>query len=88
MFALETNSFYTTIQGGYDYAFGFNGANNYLGVALSYANSITTSKSTSDFINNIAAGNVGINSVNSNAVEFAIYNAYVQDGGSKATGFN
>ena len=56
-------------------------------MALSYANSVTTSKSTSDFINNIAVGNVGINSVNSNAVEFAIYNAYVQDGGSKATGF-
>ena len=78
-FALETNAFYTTIQGGYDYAFGFNGANNYLGVALSYANSITG-----------ASGDASVNAlkgVNSNAVEFAIYNAYVQDGGSKATGF-
>ncbi len=79
-FALQTNSFYTTIQGGYDYAFGFNGANNYLGFAVSYANSITGAKMSNDHLS-------GINSVNSNAVEFAIYNAYVQDGASSATGW-
>ncbi|RDU68671.1 beta strand repeat-containing protein, partial [Helicobacter brantae] len=42
-FGLGSKSNYTTIQAGYDYAFGFEGANNYLGVALSYALSTSTS---------------------------------------------
>ncbi|RDU74687.1 hypothetical protein CQA57_01150, partial [Helicobacter anseris] len=83
-FALETKALYTTFQAGYDYAFGFSGANNYLGFALSYANSITTSSETVKDILNV---DQGIKDVTSNAIEFAIYNAYVQDGASKATGF-
>ncbi|WP_158654756.1 autotransporter outer membrane beta-barrel domain-containing protein, partial [Helicobacter sp. 'CLO3_human'] len=81
-FALETKSIYTTIQAGYDYAFGFNGANNYVGFALSYANSFTNPKSTDERVGGLSTIR-GINKINSNAVEFAIYNAYVQDGASK-----
>ncbi|RDU73005.1 hypothetical protein CQA57_06070, partial [Helicobacter anseris] len=82
-FALETKALYTTFQAGYDYAFGFSGANNYLGFALSYANSLTSSNSSID----IDGSSKGIKDVTSNAIEFAIYNAYVQDGASKATGW-
>uniref|UniRef100_UPI00131584CB autotransporter outer membrane beta-barrel domain-containing protein n=1 Tax=Helicobacter sp. 'house sparrow 1' TaxID=2020247 RepID=UPI00131584CB len=82
-FALETKSIYTTIQAGYDYAFGFNGANNYVGFALSYANSMSDTKTMLDIDNN----DRGIKKINSNAVEFAIYNAYVQDGASKESGW-
>ena len=69
---INSYSYYTTLQTGYDYAFGFSGANNYLGFALSYANSVgkIDSSSTQNY---------------SNAVEFAIYNAYVQDGASNET---
>ena len=81
--ALQTNSFYTTIQGGYDHAFGFNGANNYLGFAISYINSINSSAKNLD----IDASYKGINTSISNGVELAIYNAYVQDGASSATGW-
>ncbi len=70
-FSNQTNIFYTTIQGGYDYAFGFNEANNYLGVALSYTNAIANYE----------------NTLNSNGVELALYNSYVQDGGSKENNF-
>ena len=82
-FALQTNSYYTTIQGGYDYAFGFNGANNYLGFAISYINSINSSAKNLD----IDASYKGINTSISNGIELAIYNAYVQDGASSATGW-
>nr|WP_269843847.1 autotransporter outer membrane beta-barrel domain-containing protein [Helicobacter anatolicus] len=85
-FALETKSIYTTIQAGYDYAFGFNGANNYLGFALSYANAISHTKSIRD-VTQANQMTRGIKNINSNAVEFAIYNAYIQDGASKANGF-
>ena len=82
-FALDTTSLYTTIQGGYDYTFGFKGASNYLGFALSYANALGYSESSRD-INGIEKG---LRNTNANAFEFAIYNAYVQDGASKATGW-
>lgn len=82
-FALDTTSLYTTIQAGYDYAFGSKGANNYLGFALSYANSLGYSDNTID-INGVGKG---LRNTNSNAVEFALYNAYVQDGASKDTGW-
>ena len=72
-FSNQTNIFYTTIQGGYDYAFGFNEANNYLGLALSYMNSVI--------------GSDHFNTLNSNGVELALYNSYVQDGGSKENNF-
>ncbi|WP_158657707.1 autotransporter outer membrane beta-barrel domain-containing protein [Helicobacter sp. 'house sparrow 1'] len=86
-FALETKSIYTTIQAGYDYAFGFNGANNYVGFALSYANSMSDTKSIDDRANNGLSMTRGIKRINSNAMEFAIYNAYVQDGASKESGW-
>ena len=82
-FALNTRAIYTTLQAGYDYTFGFKGASNYLGLALSYANAIGSSNGLKD-INGIEKG---LKNTNSNAFEFAIYNAYVQDGASKATGF-
>ncbi|MCE3047825.1 autotransporter outer membrane beta-barrel domain-containing protein, partial [Helicobacter kayseriensis] len=82
-FALETQSIYTTIQAGYDYAFGFEGANNYLGFALSYANSLAETK----HIQELDQSTKGLKQANSNAVEFAIYNAYVQDGASAETGW-
>ena len=80
---LDSRAIYTTIQAGYDYTFGFKGASNYLGFALSYANALGSSLSFRD-INGI---DKGLKNMNSNAFEFAIYNAYVQDGASKATGF-
>ena len=80
---LDSRAIYTTIQAGYDYTFGFKGASNYLGFALSYANTLGSSESYRD-INGI---DKGLKNMNSNAFEFAIYNAYVQDGASKATGF-
>ena len=70
---INSYSYYTTLQTGYDYAFGFSGANNYLGFALSYANSV------GKMIDRSSTQNY------SNAVEFAIYNAYVQDGASNET---
>ena len=80
---LDSRAIYTTIQAGYDYTFGFKGASNYLGFALSYANALGSSLSYRD-INGI---DKGLKNMNSNAFELAIYNAYVQDGASKATGF-
>ena len=50
---------------------------------LTYANALGSSESFRD-INGI---DKGLKNMNSNAFEFAIYNAYVQDGASKATGF-
>lgn len=82
-FALQTEAIYTTAQAGYDYAFGSVGANNYVGLALSYANSQTEAKT----IYNLARDRIGIDSLVSNAVEVAVYNAYVQDGASAQTGW-
>ena len=81
--ALDTRSIYTTLQGGYDYSFGFKGASNILGFALSYANSISKSGVTKE----LDGSEKGIKHAFSNAIEFAIYNAYVQDGASRATGW-
>ena len=76
-YGLEAKSVYTTIQAGYDYAFGFEGANNYLGVALSYANSVIKPKGITD----IDGYSKGIDKSISNAVELAVYNSYVEDSG-------
>lgn len=76
-YGLEAQSIYTTIQAGYDYAFGFVGANNYLGVALSYANSVIKPKGITD----IDGYSKGIDKSTSNAVELALYNSYVEDSG-------
>ena len=81
--ALDTRAIYTTFQAGYDYGIKIKDANNYLGFALSYANSIATSKNINE-INGIAKG---IKQANSNAIEFAIYNAYIQDGASQENSF-
>lgn len=67
---------YWTIQAGYDYAFALENANNYLGFALSYINSQTTQ----DLYSLQFAENVS-NSVSSQGVEFALYNAYIADNG-------
>ncbi|MCE3040528.1 autotransporter outer membrane beta-barrel domain-containing protein, partial [Helicobacter anatolicus] len=79
----NTKSIYTTFQTGYDYAFGMEGANNYLGFAISYINAINDSQSKLD----IDGLQKGVKDSLSNGVEVAIYNAYVQDGASKANGF-
>ena len=76
-YGLETQSTYTTIQAGYDYAFGFEGANNYLGVALSYANALTDTKQAFD-INGFVSG---IDKTTTNGIEVALYNSYVEDSG-------
>ncbi|RDU70740.1 autotransporter outer membrane beta-barrel domain-containing protein, partial [Helicobacter brantae] len=77
-FGLGSKSNYTTIQAGYDYAFGFEGANNYLGVALSYALSTSTSNNYAFDENRQKRG---IDGIYSNAVEVALYNSYVSDRG-------
>ena len=86
-FDITTQALYTTIQAGYDHAFGSKGANNYLGFALSYANAMSRIQGDNqnfiDANNNVRA----LERLGANAVEFAIYNAYVQDGASKATGW-
>lgn len=74
---LGSKSNYTTIQAGYDYAFGFEGANNYLGFALSYA----LSTSTSDKAFDAQGEQREIGNIYSNAVEVAVYNSYVSDMG-------
>ena len=88
-FALETQAVYTTIQAGYDYAFGFEGGNNYVGVALSYANSSTKSKTINELNQTTNTTQTkGIDAVTSNAVEIAVYNSYVQDGASAQSGWS
>ncbi|WP_300224013.1 autotransporter outer membrane beta-barrel domain-containing protein [uncultured Helicobacter sp.] len=75
-FGSTTN--YTTIQAGYDYAFGFEGTNNYVGLAIAY--SMSSSKGSTGY-NNIGSRVEGIQDIKSNLVEVAIYNSYVQDEG-------
>ena len=88
-FALQTQAVYTTIQAGYDYAFGSEGANNYVGVALSYANSSTKSKTINELNQTTNTTQTkGIDAVTSNAVEIAVYNSYVQDGASVQSGWS
>lgn len=76
-FGLKTKTNYTTIQTGYDYAFGNEGSNNYLGFALSYALSTSTSEHTFD----VNAQKRSVDSIYSNAFEVALYNSYVNDEG-------
>ncbi|WP_300223701.1 autotransporter outer membrane beta-barrel domain-containing protein, partial [uncultured Helicobacter sp.] len=76
-YGLETQSTYTTIQAGYDYAFGFEGANNYLGVVLSYANALTDTKKSID-VGGVVSG---IDKTSTNGIEVALYNSYIEDSG-------
>ena len=76
-FGLKTKTNYTTIQAGYDYAFGNEGSNNYLGFALSYALSTSTSEHAFD----VNAQKRSVDSIYSNAFEVALYNSYVNDEG-------
>ena len=76
-YGLGTQSTYTTIQAGYDYALGFEGANNYLGVALSYANALTDTKKSID-VGGVVSG---IDKTSTNGIEVALYNSYVEDSG-------
>ncbi|WP_158654562.1 autotransporter outer membrane beta-barrel domain-containing protein, partial [Helicobacter pametensis] len=80
-FGLGTKSNYTTVQAGYDYAFGFEGANNYVGFALSYAysHSLSLNQATSQINGETVARK--LNDISSNGVELAIYSSYVQDSG-------
>ncbi|ANV97655.1 hypothetical protein BBW65_02015 [Helicobacter enhydrae] len=82
-FALKMQTIYTTIQAGYDYDFDLENAKNYTGIALSYANSIADKVGGKD----IDGFDKGISSVTSNAIELALYNAYVQNGGSSDNGY-
>lgn len=75
---LGTKSNYTTFQGGYDYAFGFEGANNYVGLAIAYG--LSDSK-TQGSMTDLNGSQRGVENIKSNTVEVAIYNAYVQDEG-------
>ncbi|CBG39324.1 autotransporter outer membrane beta-barrel domain-containing protein [Helicobacter mustelae] len=83
-FALQTKSIYTTLQGGYDYAFGSEGANDYLGFAISYANAGMDSLMRAQAFNHAQKG---IKSSSGNAFEIALYNSYVQDGATRSTNF-
>ncbi|CBG39327.1 putative autotransporter protein [Helicobacter mustelae 12198] len=83
-FALQTKSIYTTLQGGYDYAFGSEGANDYLGFAISYANAGMDSLMRAQAFNHAQKG---IKSSSGNAFEIALYNSYVQDGATRGTNF-
>ena len=76
---LGTKTSYTTFQGGYDYAIGMEGANNYIGLAVSY--SMSSSKVQNSITQALNQEIVGFDNVKSNAVEVAIYNSYVQDEG-------
>ena len=75
---LGTKSNYTTFQGGYDYAFGMEGANNYLGLAIAYGLSDSKIQSSMADLN---GSQRGVENIKSNAVEVAVYNSYVQDEG-------
>lgn len=75
--SLDSQSNYTTLQAGYDYAFKPNDANNYLGVALSYAFSISETKNVFD----VNGQQRGVDNIYNNAIEVALYNSYVKDNG-------
>ena len=74
----KSKSTYTTVQGGYDYALGMEGANNYIGLAVAYA--MSSSKSNLNALD-ITGTTKNIENIKSNAVEVAAYNSYVQDEG-------
>ena len=74
----KSKSTYTTVQGGYDYALGMEGANNYIGLAVAYA--MSSSKSNLNALD-ITGTTKNIENIKSNAVEVAVYNSYVQDEG-------
>ncbi|ANV97408.1 hypothetical protein BBW65_00610 [Helicobacter enhydrae] len=78
-FSLKMQSDYTTIQAGYDYDFDLGNAKNYTGIALSYAHSKANMIGVSE-PDKVIIG--GINQTTSNAVELALYNAYIQNGGN------
>lgn len=79
-FGLGSKTSYVTTQAGYDYAFGFKGANNYLGVAVAYSHSSSSMNSATNSLNsNLTEGIEG--DLVSNMVEVGIYNSYVQDSG-------
>lgn len=74
-FGLGTKTKYLAIQVGYDYAFGFEGANNYLGISLAYGLSSSKVQSSSP------QDSLELSQLKSSLVEVGIYNAYVQDEG-------
>ncbi|RDU72167.1 autotransporter outer membrane beta-barrel domain-containing protein [Helicobacter brantae] len=78
-FGLGSKTSYVTTQAGYDYAFGFEGANNYLGVALAYSYASSSTSNATNTLNGVSEGIEG--DLKSNMVEVALYNSYVQDEG-------
>lgn len=78
-FAVALDSVYTTAQFGYDKNLGKIGANQFIGVALSYANSSVDT-------NLVQSG--ALDKAISHAVEVALYNSYVQDGASHENGWS
>ncbi len=72
----NTSTIYTNIQAGFDHAFGSNGANDYVGFALSYINGVSFSKDMTRKDGSLAGLDSGI----SNGIELAFYNSYVNDG--------
>ena len=78
-FGLGSKTEYVTFQAGYDYAFGFEGANNYLGVALAYSNSSSKTSNATNTLSGVSEGIEG--DMKSNMIEVDIYNSYVQDEG-------
>lgn len=74
--ALQTDTFYTSVQAGYDRAIDLEGNTDFIGFALAWVGSDTSSQEDSyqvspiDFIN-------GKNTIKTNGVELALYNSYL-----------
>lgn len=80
-FGVESQTQYVTVQSGYDYSLKFQEASNYVGFALSYAHSNGKSKKVTR-ANNVASNQPsGIDDIQSDGVEVAIYNSFVSDVG-------
>lgn len=77
-FGSGSKSNYVTLQAGYDYAFSFDDARNYLGASISYGNSSTKGNILSSQANH---GSIGLQEAQSDLVEVGIYNTYIADSG-------
>lgn len=73
---LQTTTNYATAQIGYDYAFGFEGATNFMGLALSY----TYAKVKPQVIFDTYQKEQEFQDSSSHGVEIALYNSYLGDG--------
>lgn len=73
-YGLKAQTHYTTIQGGYDYAFGEE-AYGYLGVALSYSYGLIKPQKAID----LDGAPQGIRSASTHGFEVALYHTFIQD---------